>query len=316
MPDIVEGFSRASRFYDNTMLGTYKECPRRYYLRHRLGWRGQGTAMPLSFGLSWHAGMDIVWQFVHKLDKSTLRETAFAAFMETWIEQGLPEELNIEQLDWWAPRVPSTAHEMYHHYIESRWPVLMQARLLASEQPFAVPLPNTQGVWYVGRLDKVIDYQAQVLALEHKSTTEYKKDGGFKIDYIEGWFNDSQIKGYEFGGSLFFPGLAGVWVDAALVHKTVHDKFRFVPVAHQQILLEEWLLNTVEWVNRIEVDKHWPKNEGACYGKFGRCQFLDICRTRATPEEGEAPPEGFIKEFWEPFDILQLQKLVDNEQPK
>lgn len=269
--------------------------------------------MPLAFGLAWHAGMDIVWEQVHNLDKPTLRAAAFAAFMELWIEQGLPEELSVEQLDWWAPRVPSTAHEMYHHYIESRWPVLMQARLLAGEQPFAVPLPHTQGVWYVGRLDKVIEYQAQILALEHKSTTEYKKDGGFKIDYVEGWFNDSQIKGYEFGGSLFFPGLAGVWVDAALVHKTVHDKFRFIPVAHQQILLEEWLQNTVSWVNRLEADQHFPKNEGACYGKFGRCQFLDICRTQARPDRGTEAPEGFITEFWEPFDILGLAKLVDGD---
>lgn len=322
----TDQFTRDSRFYDNTALSSYKDCPRKYFIRHVMGWRSEGTSLPLIFGLSWHSGQDVVWKYAKQLDKETLRDSAMAAFLETWEAEGLPAELDIQQLDWYSPRVPATAHEMYHHYIESRWPMLQQAELIASESPFAVPLPRSEGIWYVGRLDKSVKFNNQKLILEHKSTTEYKKDGGFKVDYVEGWYSDSQVKGYEFGGDLFFDGIDAVWVDAALVHKTVHNAFRFIPVAHQKGLLEEWLTDTLEWVRRVEQDKAtyqenggrlakgcFPKNEASCYGKFGRCSFLDICRTTSDPAALTQVPMGFIEEFWSPFDVLKLDKLIQAE---
>jgi len=211
---------------------------------------------------------------------------------------------------------------MYGAYIDHRWQILQECELLASEQPFAVPMPHTEDVWYVGRLDKVIDFASQRLIIEHKTTTEYKKDGHFKIDYVEGWFSDSQVKGYQFGGGMFFEGTSAVWVDAALVHKSVHNGFRFIPVAHQFGLLDEWLTDTLEWIRRIEADTDryqsegkltqgtFPKNEGSCYGKFGRCPFLDICRTTADPSQISEPPPGFKLDRWEPFDVLGLDKLI------
>jgi len=282
-------------------------------LRHELGWRAQGTALPLVFGLSWHSGMDVVWQFARRMEHGELARAALAAFLETWESEGLPAELDLEQIDQYAPRTPAIAHEMYRNYIDAKWPILREAQLLATEQPFAVPLPGTTDVWYIGRLDKVIDYNGQKLVIEHKTTTEYKKEGGFKSLYIEGWYSDSQVKGYQFGGGLFFPGLSQVWVDAALVHKTVHNAFRFVPVAHQQPLLEEWLKDTRDWVARIARDQernYFPKNEQACIGKFGACSFLNICRTTSNPEELQEPPSGYVMEKWEPFETLGLQKLI------
>ena len=320
MPELT----RESHFYDNSMLSAYKECPRRYFLRHELGWRSEGTALPLAFGLAWHSGMDVVWEYARSTEHKELARAALAKFLDTWEEQGLPADLDVELQDRYAPRTPSTANEMFEHYIEARWPVLREMQLIASEQPFAVPLPGSS-VWYVGRLDKVIGYNGQKLVIEHKSTTAYKKDGGFTTDYVEGWFSDSQVKGYQFGGSLFFDGLDAVWVDAALVHRAVHDAFRFIPVAHGKVLLEEWLNDTLEWVRRVELDTKnykltgrleagaFPKNESSCFAKFGRCQFLDICRTVADPTVFSEPPPGYTEDRWAPFELLNLQKLIEKE---
>lgn len=307
---------KTSTFRDNTMLGSYKECPRRFQLRHVLGWRSEGTSLPLSFGLSWHESMDQVWQYAKKLPQRELHELASLKFLESWEEQGLPTQLTVEDIEKLSPRTPLVASEMLHKYIESRWKMLQEAELIACEQPFAVPIPESTA-WYVGRLDKVVRYNGQVLVVEHKTTTEYKKDGGFKTAYVEGWYSDSQVKGYQYGGGLFF-GTEQVWVDAALVHKSVHDKFRLVPVAHQHPLLLEWLGDTRDWNNRIERDlarSYFPKNENSCYGKFGACPFLDICRTTADPAKLTEPPAGYVLERWEPFDILGLDKLV-NKEPK
>lgn len=318
--------SAGNRYYDNTMLSAYKDCPRKYLIRHILGWRGTGVSHALAFGLSWHSAMDTLWQHSRGLPTGARKDVihlSMDSFLKTWQAEGLPSEPTIEQMDVLGARTPGVAQAMLDGYLQERWKIIQEAELLACEQPIAVPLPGVTDVWYIGRLDKVISLNGDILTLEHKTTTEYKKDGGFKTAYVEGWYSDSQIKGYQFGGGLFFPGHSQVWVDAALVHKTVHNAFRLIPVAHQTPLLLEWAADTREWVERIETDtlrigtKHiaFPKNENSCMGKFGPCPFLNICRTTPDPMQLDGPPEGFVEDFWKPFDILGLDKLT-NKEPK
>lgn len=309
----MEQLNKDSKIYDNSMLSSYKECPRKYYLRYGLHWTSTGTALPLVFGLSWHAGQDVIWQFAKKVgDPSHLAKLAMAAFLEEWEKAGLPADLDMEQIERYNPRTPMVAHEMYENYIAERWNMLMRSEVIAIEQPFAVPLPDLTNIWYVGRLDKVIDYNGQKLVIEHKTTTAYKKDGGFMTSYVDGWSVDAQVKGYQYGGGLFFPGLSQVWVDAALVHKKEHHHFRLIPVAHQFSLIQEWIKDTKNWVDRVQkdwADAYFPKNEGSCMGKFGPCTFLDICRSIPSDMLPSEPPPGFKKEEWKPFDLLKLEKL-------
>ena len=315
-----------NKYYDNTMLSAYKDCPRKYFIRHMLGWRSEGTATPLAFGLAWHAAQDVVWVEAKFNPPQTLLYLAHTKFCEAWSEEGLPVEMDLAQIEEYNPRTPSIAKEMLVEYIEARWRMLQEAELLACEQPFAVPVPDTENIWYIGRLDKVVRYNGQVLTLEHKTTTEYKKDGGFRATYIDGWYSDSQIKGYQYGAGLFF-GVEQVWVDAALVHKTVHNAFRFVPVAHQLPLLQEWINDTTEWINRTQRDVArytvdgelkpgtFPKNENSCVGKFGPCPYLNICRTTADPSKLDEVPPGYIEERWIPFEILGIDRLITQGAP-
>lgn len=306
------GLNADSTFRDNTMLSTYKECPRKFQIRHLLHWRPAGTAAPLVFGSSWHAAMDTVWQHGQAYNQRDLREFAALTFKEKWVGEGFPEELDLPDLERLGARTPMVAEEMLKEYIEQRWRMIQGCEIIAVEQPFAVPLPGIQDVWYVGRLDKVLAYNGQKLIIEHKTTTEYKIDGGFKTTYIESWDMDSQVKGYEFGGGLYYD-IEQVWVDAALVHKKVHDKFRFVPVQHTNTMLMEWVGNTVEWVRRLQHDistGFFPKNEGACVGKYGPCANADICRTCDDPTKLGGVPERYVVEPWSPFDTLHLNKLI------
>lgn len=312
----------SDKFRDNTQLSSYKDCPRKWFLRHYLHWRSEGTSLPLCFGLSWHDAMDVVWQHARRIPRADLPDLAYARWCESWEEQGLPVEMDLGEIERYSPRTPAIAREMLHAYIDERWTFLQGIELIAVEQPFAVPMPGLDNTWYCGKLDKVFKHQSDPYIGEHKSTTEYKKDGGFKTSYLEGWFSDSQVKGYEFGGSLFYPGLSNVWVDAALVHKTVRA-FRFIPVAHQFPLIQEWVRDTSEWIRRLELETLeferigelpgglFPKNENSCMGKYGPCTFLDICRTTPDPTKLTEPPAGYIVEKWEPFDILGLSKLLE-----
>lgn len=311
-----------STCFDNTRVSDYKFCPRKFFIRHELHWTPEGIALALTFGLSWHEGMDVVWTHFKSFDKQKLVAGAMMAFYNKWEEQGLDPEPDLNTMERWAPRTPGVASEMYWNYIEARGKMLSQATLLAAEQPFAVPMPGLPDVWYVGRMDKVVEYGPQKLVLEHKTTTAYATDGMFRADYVDSWFSSPQVKGYEFGGGMYYPGLDGVWVDAALVHKKIHDAFKFIPIAHKFNLLEEWVGDTKGWILRILAEKEefactgelvpglFPKNEDNCYGKYGTCPYLDICRTTTDPSKLDEPPPGYKQEKWEPFSVLGLDKLI------
>jgi hypothetical protein len=301
---------QSNTFYDNTILSSYKDCPRKYFIRHRLNWRSEGTSMPLVFGLGWHSGMSAVWVNAQSTPPPELVDLATEAFLATWTEQGLPARPGIEQLERLGARTPATAREMYTSYINKRWRMLVECDVLADERPFAVPMPGFENVWYVGRMDKVIQTGGQTVVVEHKTTTDYKIDGGFNDAYLEGWNNDSQVKGYEFAGTLYYARDVQVWVDAALVHKKVHDAFKFIPIAHQVPILTEWVETTAEWIRRLQSDTMFPKNESACNGKYGRCPYADICRSVADPRELGGCPPGFVEERWEPFSLLELDKII------
>jgi len=313
-------------FNDNTRISAYKDCPRKFFLRHIMEWRSEGTAVPLVFGGSWHAGQDIIWQHATVLQQDDLRQAAMAAFLEKWEEEGFPADLDMDQIQAFNPRTPGVAEEMYANYIRERWGMLLNARIVSIEQPFAVPLPNLDHSWYVGRLDKVIEYNGQQLVIEHKTTALYSKASGFQPSYIDSWYVDSQVKGYQFGAGMYYEGLKSIWVDCALVHKVIHDQFRFVPVSHTFDMVKEWLRDTESWVTSMVKDEQrfldtgnlsttgcFRKNENSCYGKYGSCAFLDICRTTSDIQKGQEPPPGYIVEKWSPFETLGLEKIINKE---
>lgn len=319
-------FTERSRILDNSSIALYKACPRKYFIRQVLGWTGTSDAIALSFGGCWHAGMDYIWTHASDphIDNYQLREGAMTAFLAEWVGKGLPADLTMAQMEELNPRHPGVANEMYFNYIEDRQSILRQSKVIACERPFAVPLPGMGDTWYIGKLDKFIDYNGQRLTIEHKTTTAYAVKGNFRTEFLNSWFSAPQVKGYEFATAMYYEGHDGVWVDASLVHKKVHNAFKFIPVKHQDNFLKEWLYDTREWSSRIQHDTElyedngklmpgvFPRNEDSCYGKYGTCPFLDVCSFYRDPSELESPPEGFKKERWEPFDTLGLQKLIED----
>lgn len=323
---MTQQISRTSSYYDNTRLSTYKECPRKYFLRHVLHWTydGERLSAPLVFGSAWHAGMDAIWS-AQGHPTNVKVQLARLAFSKSWQENGypVPEEMSMESLDALSPRTPGIATEMFHEYATQRAKMLEECEVVSIEQPVAMPFPGLLDTWYIGKLDKVFRWNGLHIG-EHKTTSMYATQGNFQNAWVDSWEAAPQIKGYQVVGSVYHPDLQDVWVDGALVHKKVHNAFKFIPISHTLPILQGWLEDTTNWILQIEKQTQryenkqekslkggiFPRNEDSCFGKYGQCPFLPICGTCNDPSLLPGPPPGYKVEKWEPFDELGIDKLT------
>ncbi len=330
------------KLYDNTRLSAAKTCLRLFYFRHRRHWRPDGTGIKLVFGSSWHAGQDQIWPHLNRgaSEEETLK-LAILAFDEKWTEGGFPgiSEWSLADSERYSPHTPGVAAEMLLNYIKHRGAFIRDIELLAVEMPFAVPLTLDQGPsapLAIGRTDKVIrltrptlGLRAGVWGIEHKTTAWYKKDGGFRSEWMESFSPNSQIDGYVHQLNMNYENARGILVDGALVHKTVHDKFKFIPCDRLLEQLDAWLNETLYYIKQIEEQDNalslqrmkgisekvpflqaFPKNTESCAGKYMQvCAYRDLCRFNPNPEKLVEPPMGYIEEEWSPFDVLKLEKI-------
>lgn len=328
---------KSGYFYDNTRLKDHRNCNRFFFLRHRLGWSIPGASLPLAFGGSWHEAMDSVWKqvcFDNEVDQRKIIDKAYEAFLEEWTQRyklPLDEDLNPDQLEKNLPRTNGVALNMILEYVVNRWEFLNSIVLLEIEKPFAVPMPNNSEVFYVGRLDKIFKYQGDIWVGEHKTSSMYKKNGPFRTDFIDSFSPNSQVDGYIYSASMHIgERVRGCMVDAALVHKTVHDGFQFIPIIRPDSAIDSWLYEAemeisdilksdkviaeAEQTGLIRKKNHLPdfrKNSENCMGKYGPCQFLGVCKAtdNVIKDFPQGPPVDLEERFWEPFDFYQLEKM-------
>lgn len=329
------------RYFDNTRVSEFKACPRRFFYRHVMDWVSVGFSPPLLFGSSWHAAMDAVWE--HMSDSGNARSSGtqdvanlgFKAFMHEWVEGGGPELDDINE-DWQHRlgfRNPMVALEMLYGYVDERRSLFQRDsfELLSIEQPFAVPLdPDDESLFYVGRFDKIFRIKEGIIIGEHKTTSLYAKIGGFRAMFLDSFSPNSQIDGYLHAARILYGDeVKACWIDASLVHKTVHDEFKIIPIERQFTQLDSWLWETRHWIQEIEgnwnaLSDHgpenqydmsddpymaaFPKNTGACQDFARNCSYIDLCKMWPNPIAKELPG-GYEKEHWSPFERLGLGEI-------
>lgn len=307
------------KLHDNTRLSDHRTCNRYYYFRHERHWTSVRKDAAPDFGTCWHVAQDVIWTAIKKgMDDDTILSVAYAAFEEKWTELGYPrlEDATEDEVDTMKFRNTETAAGMIEEYIKKRRGFIENVELIDLEKAFAVPLdPHDETMFYVGRLDKVIRWAGRVWGVEHKTSSNYAREGYFKRQTLDSYDPNSQIDGYLHALHMLYGKEAkGILVDLALVHKTVHEGFEFVPVEKSVEALNAWLWEARQEIDRIEANQinarrvdnfgfmpAFPRNTNAC-SHYSGCKYLDICKGTVDPREQVEPPMGFKEEKWEPFD--------------
>ena len=318
------------KYFDNTRISEFRSCPRKFYFRNVKDWTGSGFSAPLAFGSAWHDAMDAIWTDLAggtDLEDEFVVQNGYKAFVRGWVKSNgtHPDEMGPEEIDRLGARTPFVGMEMLYEYVLKRRKFLSEIELLSVEQPFAVPLdPSDPDLFYVGRFDKIFRYRDSIIIGEHKTTSLYKSNGGFRSTFLDQWSPNSQVDGYLHAAHILYGETAGqLWIDGALVHRKHHDEFIFIPVERQFAQLDAWLWETRNWISQI--DGHWdasqdpgakdspymaafPKNTGACQDFARNCSYIDLCKAWSNPLQ-RPTPQGFTEEAWSPFDRLELDTI-------
>ena len=311
-------------FKDNSRLSEFKSCPRKFWFHYVQHLVPAHKRIPLDFGTSWHNAMD--WLYINFFENGKegveLGKLAYDGFMESWVELGYPSEIPLGDLDKYKARTPGTAREMIMNYVLTRTNWLKTLELVKVELPFAVPLdPDNPNRFYVGRLDKVVKEKGYYWVIEHKTNSLYSIKHGMQAGFTDMFDPNSQVDGYSFALKMLFGAKSmGVTVDAALVHKTHHDIFKFIPVNKSAGYSNQWLKDTNYWWDRVdeaEKLKHYPRNApGACRTVYGACEFKGICNFTTGMDDFEEAPMGYKFDKWEPFSFEELQVAVQESSEK
>lgn len=314
---------------DNTMISSYRTCPRKFYYRHIRSWRGIGTAPALAFGSAWHEAMDVVWKLSQK-DQGIeqIHAYAMAKWSQKWEEEGFSTMLNMAEQDQLSPRTPGNASEMVWNYIEKRTPFLKTIDLVFCEKPFMVTFTDPGLPKYIGRIDKGFRDESGNFKLgEHKTTSLYAVKGGIQPRYIESFSPNSQIDGYFFASQRELNlNATACFADLALVHKQHHNIFKMVPLTRNQPAINNWETETTSWIDmmladysallRLEEDEPmhcFPRNTDSCFDFFTQCTYIDLCRYKDKPQAIHDLPPGLVVEKWEPFKVLGFEQDRDEK---
>lgn len=319
------------RLYDNTRLAAYKRCPRYYYYRHVRHWELSAPKPALIFGGAWHAAQDVMWTLLCNTAESdeSIVTAAYAAFLKHWVEGGMPHpsEIDYELEKQLSPRTPGNALEMIVGYVHKRKAALRGGdfELIECEQPFAVPLNAADlDLIYIGKMDKVVRRGKQVGVIEHKTTTAYSKSSSFRSSFLESFSPNSQVDGYLYALHITFPNnVFGVWVDAALVHKT-EQAFEFIPIERQMRQLDLWMWEARDWIAKIEHDTEalaeatpnhpylaaFPKNTNSCFDFNTACPYITMCKSWPNPVDRDIP-NGFAENRWDPLTEVDPENKLE-----
>lgn len=316
--------------FDNTRVSCHRQCPRRFYWRHVRHIAPATTKPALAFGASWHAAMDAVWQVGttnRDMSDAEVANFGYAAFCNEWETKytyPLYQDMSPDQRDEFGFRHDETAYHMLHNYVSQRRMFMNKMKLIEVEKPFAVPLdPDDPNLFYIGRLDKIVEWEGRIWVIEHKTTSSYRKAGYFSPTWVDSFSPNSQVDGYLHALHMLYGDKAkGVMIDGALVHKTVHEGFTFIPIERAMSQLDAWLWETLYQIRVIQNDnKHvdqfkdapflpaFPKNTGSCIDFNTQCTYMELCKFLANPSARDDVPQGFVEEKWEPFKELGIDKL-------
>lgn len=301
MSEINEAFSKKNPLlqlvWDATSLGTFKECPRKYYLQVVRGYTTKQSALALDFGIALHEGLEGFYK----------RQAAGKAFEENVLDtiESLmkhPLRANIDSFK--DPNRNSfTLVETTLSYLDFYKEEICKTKIFSDGTvgaelhfQFETGIESAAGEKFsmAGHIDRLVEQDLGVFIVDHKTTTR-----PLTQYYFDQYNPDTQMSTYSIAGDICFSTpIRGVMIDAINI-KT--GEFSRQLTLRTKEYLEEWLEEQQHWFKLAEyfaAKGCFPQNDKSCH-KYSGCPFKEYCTAPRALRE-QILEEDFIKRVWDP----------------
>ena len=264
------------------MMSAYMVCQRRFWLRHVKDLTLKTRITPLEFGGAIHAALN-TWF------KSGSADKALTSFKSAWEACG--GDCQEDQ-----KRTQAKAERILKGYIAKY--AQEPFTVLANEKAFESVMPN--GLTYIGRRDRVVNWQGAIYVLEHKTMSQlgYATFNKFKPNLqIDGYIYDAAKNDY--------PTCHGCVVDAILVAKTKEDYARKIETrtAEEIDTFPELFDHITQAIQNSLANDHWVPNYEMCT-YYGACPYRTMCMQPKELWQRIADTE-YVVSHWDPRNIQE-----------
>jgi hypothetical protein len=291
---------------DQTSIGLFKECPRKYYYRMIEGWSTRSFNVHLSFGSWFHEGCE-------KYERAKASQASHQEALRVAVRHALASTWNKNLgRPWNSDHKDKNRYSLIRTlvwYLDALGDSSYKTVLLANGQP-AVELTfkyipqdyetgeeltafTGESIFFSGHLDSMIALQGGTFISDRKTTSRRLGPG-----YFAAYTPDNQFSMYTHAGHwAFATDVAGVICDAVQV-TAGYSRFERQIIYRTEAQLREWYADTKYYISlmgRMAEQNRWPMNDKACY----MCQFRPVCAR--TPSARQTWLEtDYTREVWDP----------------
>lgn len=273
--------------FDNTMLSTFRLCPRKFFFRmvHHLVPKDERNFVP-AFGIAGHEAL-ATWF------KGGDEPAAIKSFVDSW--------LPFEGQDPSGKRCMLRGTTLISQYIKN-YPRETEAVSFPNPDMVEVGFTASLGRYlYCGRMDGIAQWTMGVeglVVVEHK----FSSSKGFLCINP-----NAQLDGYIWGAEQ----ITGEKVIGALfdqiyhVNKTISsNEFIRELTARSDEDIEWWKLDTIEWMDAVNLCAErsiWPRNTASCGAFMRECEYIRLCRGGSLSEQDSIMETLFESKKWNPY---------------
>lgn len=308
--------------WDSTMLGTFKECPRKFYFSHILNWRSGHENIHLIFGRLFHAGLE---RYYHALARGENHDAASLSMISwameaTWEPAVLDEDgRELSPPGPWTPDSSTPAAAWKNRpslirslvwYVEDDLERPTETVFLADGSPavelsfrfspFSVEVEGSPiPILLCGHFDRIVRLNDRMWVRDPKTTYS-----ALTANFWRGFTPHNQFTLYTIaGGVVLGEKCEGVLVDGVQIG--VHfTRTAIQPVPRPNAVQSEWLDEAREWIQSA-ADMHskgrFPGNDKSC-SNYGGCPFQKVCAVSPSHRAAWLKAD-FIQWKWDPLEI-------------
>lgn len=291
---------------DQTSLGLFKECPRKYQYRMIEGWTTRASNVHLTFGAVFHEACEAYERAKTEgaNHQGALRAAVRHALKATW-DSVLQKPWNSENKD----KNRYTLIRTVVWYLDSMSARRSRTVILTNGKP-AVELtfryqprdPETgdeltaitgEAIDFAGHLDSMIEMEGGNFISDRKTTSRR-----LGPEYFAAYTPDNQFSFYTYAGRWAFQtDVMGVICDAVQVTVN-YSRFEQQIIYRTEAQLREWYADTkfyIQLMGRMAEQNRWPQNDKACF----LCPYRPVCARPPAARQAWLEAD-YIKSTWDP----------------